>query len=244
MSHRYKGMEKLGMCLRGGGGCCVFIRVVGTRADTSAEGHPWNGESLRTRPYLKRQPSCAALWSRRRPRSTSLSWGSLCESLYRSHSWRWSGYSPDRRSERVRPGQPWLPVYHTIARITSPSEGKLRLDESTRWPLFSPLRSPASESSDQAAAVFFLSFHSSSTDSLLSKWRSPRNVHKTPTVRCDFLALSSCVRCTFHRRRSSSTGLSPYRHVSTGHKAATYGCLTVYYRDVSWACADSSQKNK
>lgn len=111
-------------------------------------------ENLWTRPYLKHQQSGAALWSRRHPHSTSLSWGYLSESLCRSHNWRWSGCSPDRQSERVRPGQPWLPVYHTIARITSPSEEKLRLDESTRWPLFSLcVRSPASESSVRVSQI-------------------------------------------------------------------------------------------
>lgn len=83
------------------------------------------------RAYPTRRRSCAVQWSRRRRRSTSLSSGSPCESLSRSHSWRWSDCSPDRPSERVHPGQPWLPVGHTTVRITSPGEEQLLLALST-----------------------------------------------------------------------------------------------------------------
>lgn len=137
----------MALVLEGGGGCCVFILGVGARAGLASWRSPERTVGVKPlkackicrRAHPGHRRSGAARWSRRRPRSTSLSWGSPCESLFRSHNWRWSDCSPGRRSERVRPGQPWLPVCHKTARITSLGEELLPLvvnpgPPSLAWP--------------------------------------------------------------------------------------------------------------
>lgn len=108
--------------------------------------------------YPERQRSCGGQWSRRRLRSTCLSSGCPYESLCRSHNWRWSGCSPDRPSERVRPGQPWLPVGHKTVRITSPSKEQLLLVLSTHAAPPACLLAGAAcfGSSSAALSLFFL----------------------------------------------------------------------------------------
>lgn len=116
----------------GGGGVC-YVVIMGSRARaeqaslkvTRAQAGQRANRSLVSRAeetYQGHRRPGAARWNRRRRRNTSLSWVSPCESLCRSHSWRWLDCSPDRPSERVRPGQPWLPVCHKTVRITSPDE--------------------------------------------------------------------------------------------------------------------------
>lgn len=138
----------------GGGLLCFRPRGQYARA-----GHWRSPKRMINISYLKHRPTCAALWSRHHLRSTSLSLGYPCESLCRSHSWRWSGCSPDRPSERVRPGQPWLRVCHKTVRITFPNRRKsVLIRPRTRRPTSFPLRTvqptaclPSGECSEQAS---------------------------------------------------------------------------------------------
>jgi len=174
--------------------------------------------SLRIRAYPKHRSSGSAQWSRRRLRSTSLSSGSPFGSLCRSRSWRWSGCSPDCPSERVRPGQPWLPVCHKTVRITSPSEQQPRLAVSTLSPLLSlPL----------SASFFFWSI-----PGCLSLIRpiAPVKQWRGPSIKTSLSDSRSviCLRCTFQIR--SSARLSPPRHISTEYRkesTSTYGYFAV-----------------
>lgn len=244
-----------GSCFGGGGGCCVFILGVGARAGLASWRSPERTVGVKPlkackicrRAHPGHRRSGAARWSRRRPRSTSLSWGSPCESLFRSHNWRWSDCSPGRRSERVRPGQPWLPVCHKTARITSLGEELLPLvvnpgPPSLAWP--GPVASLLGYFFGWTPSVCVLFSRPSDTRAASLKEtanEAPADTN-SHTIARFFLA-------TFRLNAAYVSGLLfinavpplgslladmfPLLYRTESSAARTYGCLTLYNCDVT-----------